>query len=114
MCCCPIRFVQCIVVTVAFLMLIVGSISIGSSVYAKNNQFLIYAGDSKAIALVTLIFGILTTALSLLGIYGGFKRNRLCLLLFAINLIIVLVVEVTISILIFRTRNSFEKSYSNI
>lgn len=37
MCCCPIRFVQCIVVTVAFIMLIVGSIAIGSSVYAKNN-----------------------------------------------------------------------------
>ena len=114
MCCCPIRFVQCIVVTVAFLMLVVGSLTVGSSVYAKNNQFLIYAGDSDTIAIISLIFGILTTALSLLGIYGGFKRNRLCLFLFAINLIIVLVIELAISIILFQTRNSYHESYATL
>ena len=113
MCCIPVRCLQCLVITVAVVLIIVGICVIIAASYAKNNEFFLDVGDRDSLFGVGLTFGIVLILICVLGIIGACKRSRCCLAIFAIVVFCVMIVLIALTAVIFIARSNYSDYYES-
>lgn len=111
MCCIPLRCLQCLVITVAVVLIAVGACVIAAAAYSRNNEFFLYVGDGTAVFAVGLTFGIVLILICIIGIWGACKRNRCCLLIFGIVNFCVMIVLIALTVVVFILRDNYSDYY---
>ncbi len=111
MCCIPVRCLQCLVITVAVVLIAVGACVIAAAAYSKDNEFFLYVGDGTAVFAVGLTFGIVLILICIMGIVGACKRNRCCLLIFGIVNFCIMVVLIALTVVVFLVRDNYSDYY---
>lgn len=111
MCCIPVKCLQCLVITVAVVLIAVGACVIAAAAYSRNNEFFLYVGDGNAVFGVGLAFGIVLILICIIGIWGACKRNRCCLLIFGIVNFCVMIVLIALTVVVFILRDNYSDYY---
>lgn len=95
----PIRCAQCLVIFTAFIMISSSIVSIAGAAYALNNEFLKNCAHINLnISVPIFIFGIISLLVSVMGVFGGFTKNKFSIYAFAATTISVVIAFTVVTI----------------